>query len=47
MYVGDEVVARWDETLKVMIFRGDGKEIRESYKRLLEEGKREEDGFSE
>ena len=47
VYVGDVVVARWDETLKVMMFRGEGKEIRESYKRLLEEGKREEDGFSE
>ena len=47
VYGGDEVVARWDETSKAMLFGGKGKEIRESYKRLMEEGKREEDQFSE
>ena len=47
VYVGDEVVAKWDEMFKMMMFRGEGKEIRDAYKRLMEEGKREEDHFSE
>ena len=47
MYVRDGVVARWDDTSKVMTFRGEGRGIREAYKRLLEEGKREENQFSE
>jgi hypothetical protein len=47
VYVGEEVVAKWDAALKMMMFRGEGKEIRESYKKLLAEGKREEDHFSE
>ena len=47
VYVGDEVVAKWDETGKMMTFRGEGKEIRGTYKKLMEEGKREEDQFSE
>ena len=47
VYVGDEVVAKWDEMFKMMMFRGEGKEIRDTYKKLMEEGKREEDQFSE
>ena len=43
VYVGDEVVAKWDEMLKMMMFRGEGKEIRDTYKRLMEEGRGEED----
>jgi hypothetical protein len=31
----------------MMMFRGEGKEIRDTYKKLMEEGKREEDQFSE
>ena len=47
VYVGDEVVAKWDEMFKMMMFRGEGKEIRDTYKRLMEDGRREEDQFSE
>ena len=47
VYVGDEVVAKWDEMSKVMMFRGEGREIRDSYKSLMGQGKREEDQFSE
>jgi len=47
VYVVDEVVAKWDEKSKMMMFRGEGKEIRVAYKNLMEEGKREEDHFSE
>ena len=47
MYVGDEIVARWDDKSKVMTFRGEGRGFRETYKRLMEEGRREEDQFSE
>ena len=47
VYVGDEVVARWNDVSKVMTFRGEGRGIRETYKRLLDEGRREEDQFSE
>ena len=47
VYVGDEVVAKWDDMLKMMVFRREGKDIRDSYKKLMEEGRREEDQFSE
>ena len=47
VYVGSEVVAKWDETLKVMMFQGEGKRIRETYKQLMKEGRWEEDTFSE
>ena len=47
VYVGDEVVARWDEMSKMMTFRGEGKDIRETYQKLMEEGRREQDHFSE
>ena len=47
VYVGDEVVAKWDVTGKMMTFSGEGKEIRETYKKLMEEGRREEAQFSE
>ena len=47
VYVRDEVVAQWDEIRKVMTFRGEGKDIKETYRKLREEGKREEDHFSE
>ena len=47
VYVGDEVVAKWDEKSKMMMFRGEGREIRVAYKSLMEEGKREEDHFGE
>ena len=30
VYVGDELVAKWDEKSKIMMFRGNGKEIRET-----------------
>ena len=45
--MGDDEVARWDVMSNIMMFRGEGKEIRETYKKLMEEGKREEDHFSE
>ena len=47
MYVGDEVVARWDDKSKVIMFRGQGRGVGEIFKRLMEEGRREEDQFSE
>ena len=47
VYVRDDVVAKWDEKSKIMMFRGEGKEIRVAYKSLMEEGEREEDHFSE
>ena len=47
VYVGDEVVAKWDEGLKMMLFRGEGKGIRDTYKKLMEQGTREEEHFSE
>ena len=47
VYVGDEVVAKWDEMFKVIMFQGEGRKIRETYKQLMEEGRREEDNFSE
>ena len=47
MYVWREVVAKWDEMFKVMMFQGEGKGIRETYKQLMKEGRREEDRFSE
>ena len=47
VYVVDEVVAKWDEMSKMMVFRGEGKEIRDTYKKLMEEGRREEDQLSE
>ena len=47
VYVGDEVVVKWDVTGKMMTFSGEGKEVRGTYKKLMEEGRREEDQFSE
>ena len=47
VYVGDEVVAKSDEGLKMMLFRGEGKGIRDTYKKLMEQGMREEEHFSE
>jgi hypothetical protein len=47
VYVGREVVAKWDEMFKLMMFQGEGKEIRETYKQLMKERSREEDQFSE
>ena len=41
------MVAKWDEMSKMMIFRGEGKEIRDTYKRLMAEGNSDEDHFSE
>ena len=46
-YVGDEAVAKWDEMSKIMMFRGEGKQLRDAYKKLMQEGNREEDHFSE
>ena len=40
-------MAKWDEMFKMMMFRREGKEIRDTYKRLMEEGKRKKDQFSE
>ena len=47
VYVGDKVVAKWDVTGKMMTFSGEGKEIRGTFRKLMEEGKREEAQFSE
>ena len=47
VYVGDVVVARWDEMSKMMTFRGEGREIRGIYKKMMEEGRKDEDRFSE
>ena len=46
VYVGREVVAKWDVKSKVMMFQGEGKSIRGTYKHLMEEGRREADAFS-
>ena len=44
----DVVVAKWDKMLKVMMFQGEGKNIRETYKKLMAERKGEDEGdFSE
>ena len=47
VYVGNEIVAKWDEERKVMTFTGEGKKIRDTFKRMMEEGRREDDAFSE
>ncbi len=47
VYVGHDLVARWDEMSKVMMFTGAGKGIKATYKQLMEEGRREEETFSE
>ena len=47
VYVGDEEMARWDVMSKIMMFRGEVKDIGETFKNLMEERKREEDHFSE
>ena len=42
------MVAKWDDVSKVMLFDGEGKEIRETYKKLMAERRGEEGGeFSE
>ena len=45
--VGDVVVAKLDEMSKMMTFRGEGREIRGTYKKLMEEGRKDADHFSE
>ena len=40
-------MAKWDENSKVMLFDGEGRQVRDTYKKLLEEGRREEEDFSE
>ena len=47
VYVGDEMVAKWDVVSKAMTFQGEGKKVRETFKKLMAEGRREEDDFSE
>ena len=47
VYVGDDMVAKWDWVSKVMTFQGEGKQVRESFKKLMAEGKREDEDFSE
>ena len=49
VYVGQEEVAKWDAEKKVMKFDGEGKQVRDVYKRLMVEGRREveEEAFSE
>ena len=42
-----EIVARWDEETKRMQFRGEGKEIKEQYEKLMMEKRGEEEAFSD
>ena len=44
VYVGDDVVAKWDGMSKTMKFREEGTDIRATYKKLMEEEKKEEGG---
>ena len=43
VYVGRELVARWNIETKTMQFRGEGLTIGEDYERLLVEGRVVED----
>ena len=45
--MGNEIVAKWDEERKVMTFTEEGEKIRDTFKRMMEEGRREGDAFSE
>ena len=47
VYGGDEVVATWEGRSKVMMFRGEAKDIRDKYKEVMREGRREDEDFSE
>ena len=47
VWVGNELVARWDGTSDVMHFRREGKDMRAAYKALRVREGREEDEFSE
>ena len=47
VYVENEVVAKWDEISKVMMFGGEGKNIKDIYKKLMAEGRWEEGEFTE
>jgi hypothetical protein len=42
-----EIVARWDEETKRMQFRGEGKQIKEQYEKLMMEKRGEEEAFSD
>ena len=42
----DEVVAKWEEMFKMITFRGKEMNIRETYKKLMKDGEREDDHFS-
>ena len=44
---GSELVARWDDESRRMQFRGEGKEIKEEYEKLMVEKRGEEEVFSD
>ena len=44
---GSELVARWDEESRKMQFRGEGKQIKEQYEKLMAEKRREEEVSSD
>jgi hypothetical protein len=47
VWVGNELVSKWEDDSKVMTFRGEGKDIRGAYKSSKAGWWREEDEFSE
>ena len=47
VWVGRELVARWDDESKRMQFRGEGKQVKEQYEKLLMERRGEEEVFSD
>lgn len=47
VWVGNELVTKWNVMLGMMQFRGEGKDVRETYKKLIEETKGLEDDFSD
>ena len=47
VWVGNELVARWEGTSDVMHFRHEGKDIRAAYKALRVRERGEEEEFSE
>ena len=47
VWVGDDLVAKWDDMSKVMMFDGEGKVIRDTYKKLMAEKKGDAGDFSE
>ena len=47
VYVGEKMVAKWNDVTKVMEFSGDGRDTRETYKKLMMQSRGEEDYVSD